>query len=750
MRLLERKDDGGIRLTEFFGDAIPRYAILSHTWGADSDEVTFKDFIEGIAIAKAGYRKIQFCADQAAHDHLRYFWVDTCCIDKSSSAELSEAINSMFAWYRNSARCYVYLSDVPTLAFKESRWFTRGWTLQELLAPDSVEFFSKEGQQLGDKRSMVKEIHEITSISVDVLHGRPLSQLSIDERMSWAAKRQTKREEDAAYSLLGIFDVHIPLIYGEGQRKAFARLQKEISQDSSGQRLAGGTTSLQFGYQPTQGQSFSNVPFAPDRDFVDRPDILAWVHDMCGQPGARAALVGLSGIGKSQLAIQFAHHIYNTLPRPFVFWVHASTRAYFEEGYQGIADRLELPGRLEPKADILQLVSNWLCDEKNGQWVLVLDSADDKEIFFPSQQQGQENVPASLAAYLPQRGSILITSCNEEAAASLSGGHQYIMKVQAMDENQGLQLLRKKLRRNKLQATSQEEGAAKALLRALDYIPLAITQAAAYINRQARMTVPDCLDEFRASDRKRKSLLHYDAGDLRRNNASNSVLTTLQMSFERIRQERPSAAELLSLISFFNPCGIPEEVLRRHKIVLRRDGSVIAKAGAPNDRSKFDSSFNEDLNVLHAYSLVTMTSNDETFEMHALVQFCMRVWLSSSNDADRWQGRFIQLMAQEFPSGDFETWTKCKQLLPHIETLYDAEPDADDMVEKWAQVLTNAAKYLCNRGSYHTAQMVATIAVTAQERVLGLDDEATLRCFSLLARVLQYQGKYVEAEKLHR
>ena len=243
MRLLQLQDDGGFGLIEVFGKNIPQYAILSHTWGADYEEITLRDLTENAYKSKVGYRKLTFCGQQAAKYNLQYFWVDTCCIDKSSSAELSEAINSMFRWYHEAAKCYVYLSDVsvgsPTgtglplqqkwrLAFQHSRWFTRGWTLQELLAPKSVEFFSVEGERLGGRGSMVQELHDITGISAQALQGRPLPQFSVEERMSWAAKRETKREEDAAYSLLGIFDIHMPLIYGEGRKKALIRLGKEI------------------------------------------------------------------------------------------------------------------------------------------------------------------------------------------------------------------------------------------------------------------------------------------------------------------------------------------------------------------------------------------------------------------------------------------------------------------------------------------------------------------------------------------
>ncbi|KAH0551582.1 hypothetical protein GP486_007200, partial [Trichoglossum hirsutum] len=243
MRLLECNNVGVFRLTkDLIGENIPQYAILSHTWGEDVGEVTFEDLIKGTGESKAGYQKIRFCGSQATRDGLQYFWVDTCCIDKSSSAELQEAINSMFHWYRNAAKCYVYLSDVSRsafdpsdefsrpswkLAFRKSRWFTRGWTLQELVAPASVEFFSKDWEKLGNKKSLEQLIHEITRIPVKALQGSPLSDFSITERMSWADKRETTRKEDMAYSLLGIFDVYMPLIYGEGRDKALARLREE-------------------------------------------------------------------------------------------------------------------------------------------------------------------------------------------------------------------------------------------------------------------------------------------------------------------------------------------------------------------------------------------------------------------------------------------------------------------------------------------------------------------------------------------
>lgn len=239
MRLLKNNGDGKFSLAQDYGDNLPPYAILSHTWGADRDEVTFRDLENGTGENKIGYSKIRFCGEQARRDGLQYFWVDTCCIDKSNSTELAEAINSMFRWYRNAAKCYVFLSDVSTndcdqddsswqLAFRKSRWFTRGWTLQELIAPPTVEFFCSNGNRLGDRKLLEKQLYKITGIAVSALQGTPLCEFSIKERMLWAENRKTKREEDKAYSLLGIFDVQMLFMYGEGGESAFNRLQTEI------------------------------------------------------------------------------------------------------------------------------------------------------------------------------------------------------------------------------------------------------------------------------------------------------------------------------------------------------------------------------------------------------------------------------------------------------------------------------------------------------------------------------------------
>jgi hypothetical protein len=237
MRLLRNNDYGHFSLVEYTGQDIPPYAILSHTWGPDHLEVTFSDITNNTGRDKDGYRKIRFCGDQAAKDGLQYFWVDTCCIDKSSSAELTESINSMFQWYERAAVCYVVLEDLASkrvLAryFPQCRWFKRGWTLQELIAPEHVRFYDCTWTYLGSKETLADLISATTGIPKEYLVQGMLASASVALKMSWAARRETKRIEDRAYSLLGIFDVNIPLIYGEGM-KAFRRLQEEIIKRSN-------------------------------------------------------------------------------------------------------------------------------------------------------------------------------------------------------------------------------------------------------------------------------------------------------------------------------------------------------------------------------------------------------------------------------------------------------------------------------------------------------------------------------------
>ncbi|EME50142.1 hypothetical protein DOTSEDRAFT_102418, partial [Dothistroma septosporum NZE10] len=237
MRLI---DTDNLELYEFSEEQIPfgRFAVISHRW--TNDEVTFKEYRRGLKKDSTGYQKIINSCSLAKSRNLEYVWIDTCCIDKRSSAELSEAINSMFRWYQRSAECYVHLPDVSLVSLGPDRrapnllvgsdWFTRGWTLQELLAPSKVLFFDEGWFPIGARSDddMASTISQITGIQTYDLNQFSHLRASVARKMSWASKRKTTRPEDLAYSLLGLFDVNMPLLYGEGSAKAFMRLQLEI------------------------------------------------------------------------------------------------------------------------------------------------------------------------------------------------------------------------------------------------------------------------------------------------------------------------------------------------------------------------------------------------------------------------------------------------------------------------------------------------------------------------------------------
>ncbi|KAF4783364.1 HET domain-containing protein [Colletotrichum scovillei] len=301
------------RKLQEFVVSVPKYAILSHTWG--DDEVTFQDLEHPNHTKKRGYTKIDGLCCLAAKNGFEWVWVDTCCIDKTSSAELSEAINSMYRWYKDASTCYAYLEDIqpdkcPIYAedenprknmngddddwssnncdypeaffshFRNSRWFTRGWTLQELLAPESLYFFNAAWKRFGTRSSLAHRIESVTSIPVRFLRKHPYPDFRsarVAVRMSWAARRQTTRVEDGAYCLLGIFDVNMPLLYGEGER-AFERLQLEILKGSPDESMLAWRLPCELGSLICLNYLEDRVPKNLDRSrlLASSPQEFAW------------------------------------------------------------------------------------------------------------------------------------------------------------------------------------------------------------------------------------------------------------------------------------------------------------------------------------------------------------------------------------------------------------------------------------------------------------------------------------------
>ncbi|KAH9225249.1 hypothetical protein K456DRAFT_1419334 [Colletotrichum gloeosporioides 23] len=477
------------------------------------------------------------------------------------------------------------------------------------------------------------------------------------------------------------------------------------------------------------------IPFPSDPDFVDRSDIWTWMERQYAGPESRFALVGLGGFGKSQMAIKFAHHVRATSPKTSIFWVHGSTKATFEESYRSIADILALPRRHDPGVNVLALVRDWLQREDVNPWLMIVDNADDVEILF-SKGGSENDTRMPTALYLPKtdNGKILVTSRSLDAAEKLTGNGRMIFRVPTMEEAQALLLLQNKLGRD------IDETAALSLIHTLNHIPLAVNQAAAYIFRRSpRVTIQSYLDEFQESEKRKGTLLRSDRGDIRRyEGVSNSVVVTWQVTFEQIKREQSRAANLLSLMSCFHAQNIPEYMLHDY------NRSFTDAEGNHNDDDDDEISdngdFEDDLDVLRGYSLITMTAISGFCEMHSLIQFCTKVWILEFGCPDRWKKLFLQSASQHFPSGVFETWEQCQVLMPYVQPLLSKEPSQESDCLEWSELLTNVSWYLLMMGEYTGAEGFVQEAVRIRMGSLGEEHPSTLTSMGKLALTFWNQG----------
>jgi tetratricopeptide (TPR) repeat protein len=425
--------------------------------------------------------------------------------------------------------------------------------------------------------------------------------------------------------------------------------------------------------------------------------------------------------------------------------VHASNAARFKQAYRDIAAKVELPGRDDPMIDILSLVHDWLCDERNGQWLMIVDNADDDQVFCSPyddlggvmQGAGRNPEAAALAKFLPQsaNGWILVTSRNLTAAMSLVGPKHNVIQVEPMNEQEALVLLK-----SKVQVDETFEGDAKALVKALEGIPLAITHAAAYIAvREPSVTFSIYLALFHESEENQAYLLNsQETRDIRRDpSVSNAVITTWQISFEQIRKTKHEATALLSLMAMFDRQGIPEHMLYEGMTRLQ---------------------FEEAVAPLSSFSLIKVQTKDQSshqpewrlFEMHSLVQLATKKWLTLNGEVKVWQKASLRIMAAAFPNGEPGTWTSCRAFLPHSRKVLGYQLEEPDARLYRAVVASNTAWYLLHMGEYVIAESVERSALIVREEVLGPEHPDTLVSFHRLGIVLKNQGKYEGAEAIHR
>ncbi|KAI1077186.1 hypothetical protein F5B20DRAFT_572336 [Whalleya microplaca] len=785
MRLLQRNDDGGYTLTpDLPSDNIPSYAILSHTWGPE--EVLFADIDKAPSSwqQKVGYNKIRFCAEKAKQHGLRYFWVDTCCIDKSDSIELQTAINSMFRWYRDAKRCYVYLSDVSHIptdattadaggimtwegAFQNSRWHSRGWTLQELLAPAVVEFYSMQGVYLGDKKSLEHQLCNITGIPVRALRGDPLSDFLIVEREAWVRNRQTKHEEDMVYSLFGIFDVHMPLIYGEGRQNAQKRLREEVQKAKKGAKYE--EFCITF--------SLTDVPEI--QNFVARERELVEIHRvLSGSDGARRSVVlhGLGGIGKTQLAITYAKRYRDE--HSAVIWLSVKDEASIQQSFVKAARQIMqqhpdascLRGLdLQDSAKTINAVKTWLSLPSNTRWLLIYDNFDN-----PKLANGPDDTGIDINRFLPEayQGSVIITT----RSSQLDVGHPMrIRKLESIDD--ALQILATTSGRNDLQYSDD----AKSLMEELDGLPLALATAGAYLRRVA-ISFSDYLSLYKES----WSRLQTSTPNLG-SYQDRTLCSTWELSFVQIQKQHPLAAHLLRWWAYFDNEDIWFELLQNDI----PDRPVWACE--LSDKL----SFHNAIGTLHDYGFVEphASAPDLIGSRGYSIHPCVHSWTIYVLNKE-WDTSLSELsmkcVASKVPPRDPRDgppmWLLGRRPLPHALRCsatvsdsysnmgwafrnlgflcqYQSRPqDAEDMYLRALRafekelgpdhmstidILNDLGTLYWDQGKLRDAEDMYLRNVRGYEEELGHDHRSTLNSINNLALLYAYQGKVQSAEDMY-
>jgi tetratricopeptide (TPR) repeat protein len=620
----------------------------------------------------------------------------------------------MFQWYKNATRCYVFLPDVSVstatesvqrsdweASFRASAWFTRGWTLQELIAPVSVEFFSCEGHGLGDKAMLHQLLHDITGIPLAALRNCPLDQFSTSERRRWADSRVTTEEEDIIYCLLGVLGVSMSTTYGEGKERASRRLHAEVEAASSVPFV---------------------IPFSQNESFVGRELQLAEVEAKLfsnDQTTSTLAIVGPGGTGKSQLALEVAHRTRQNNKNCSVFWIDASDKDHLYQSYASVAQKLSISGWDSEQADMKQVVKRCVAEMSARQCLLIFDNAEATTL----QSSGSSTAEtANLAECLPQSKlcSAVFTTTNSGIAQALAP--QNVVALQDLTAEPALRMLQNHLM---TPLPDAEQHEAKDLLRELSYLPLAVVQAAACMNATS-MTV----QEYRAQLDEHKELsLRYNSDppedNVRSSGMANPVATTLSVSMDQITHSAVSAAGYLCLAA----------------CVDRKDISLDLLESASAQTREYA------IKVLDKYALVTRRPAESALDVHRLIHQALREQLQVQGRLQYWTYHTITQLFQVFPDDEHSNRTKWRRLLPHALYALSHSP-TNDNDEARLDLARKCASALYSDGRFEEAEELQVQVMQARKRVLGDEHPSTLTSMANLALTYWNQGRWAEAEVL--
>ncbi|KAJ6788122.1 hypothetical protein PWT90_07397 [Aphanocladium album] len=480
------------------------------------------------------------------------------------------------------------------------------------------------------------------------------------------------------------------------------------------------------------------VPYPRNNTFVGRISILQKLQQLLKPPSqARTSLFGLGGAGKTQIALEYAYVIRETCMDLSVFWVHGSNAERFEQSYTSIALECRIPGYSDPKVQVLPLVKTWLERQNRGPWLMVIDNADDTELFFPPDQEkktassgAQEK---SLGQYVPEcaHGSILVTSRNKQAGQKLAKGTRLI-EVNKMDDAEAIRLLRASLE-DRDNAPGDEE--LLTLARRLEHLPLALVQAAAFIEANT-MAIGGYIHLLEKSDQDQVDLLSEEFETVGRDSeAPRAVAETWILSFLQIQRQNPFASELFSLMSFFDRQAIPIVFLEYYTEQQDQEGYR-------------EIQLQKTLGILKAFSFVT-EGQEQSLDIHRLVQLISRKWLAREKKLEYFANQALLVISQAYPVGAYENWITCSKYLPHAYQVLKLEMAAskDEKIGK-GFLLHNMALYLLHQGQWNDAERLQLEAVELRMEILGADHPSTLTSMANLASTYRNQGRWEEAEKL--
>ncbi|KAF2477726.1 TPR-like protein [Lindgomyces ingoldianus] len=493
-----------------------------------------------------------------------------------------------------------------------------------------------------------------------------------------------------------------------GYRKVISALKQYMNMLSKKHDIERMSIASSFSAKEMPTRTYFSVPYERNPNFVGREECLEAIDKI------------FSGPKKTQVAIELAYRWKQFFPMFSVFWVHATSIDRFNDGLQGILEKLEIPHSAE--TNVANVVEEWLRNRANGRWLLIVDNVDKEDVLDENKGKGAFKMLSCIPK--TDHGHVLFTSRYKRVAMNLTSD---LVRLDQMSKPEAVELL--KLNLHECYDETQSTDADK-LLEELSYIPLAIAQAAAYI-RENENTIADYLELYQESEENRVELLEQSIAELGISDPETpkTVLTTCWMSFSRLQADGaagPLATELLSVMSFLDRQEIPRALLRGFR----------PKAGSLK--------LNNALGILKAYSLVTENTETKNFAMHRLVQLSMRKWLETKDLEKRYSEEALTLLADSFPDGSFKTWESCKALIVHADTVLELTVDSENRSAR-AKLLQNCANFQNGRGQYAAAEMKFVEVVRLRTEFVGADNTDTLRAVDQLSWTLRNQAKNDEA-----